>query len=86
MIDVKQAIEAAKKQAVEFIVPAPASLRLEEIERENYQSKEAWSITFSFPDPDSIGPFSVRREYRRFLVDAENGSFLAMKRREVAVP
>ena len=45
MIDAKQAVLIAKQKAAEIL---GADTSLEEIERQNYNSREVWSITLSF--------------------------------------
>lgn len=88
MITAKEAVEIAKKFAGEMIGKNP--LNLEELERELYKDRDAWSVTLSFPqEPSIITAFSSQLgmqplQYRRFLVDAETGDFIALKLREVA--
>ncbi|HEY7305309.1 MAG TPA: hypothetical protein VH601_14390 [Bryobacteraceae bacterium] len=87
MIDVKQAVQIAKASAAEML-NQPSS-NLEEIERESYHGRDVWSITLSVPrDMRLLPPLAHLSaspvEYKRFLVDAETGEFIAMKLREVA--
>jgi hypothetical protein len=91
MIDAKQAVEIAKLQAAEML--GETSTSLEEIERANYNGHDVWSITLSLPlDPSRISPLTAplvalaggQIQYKRFLIDAETGEFVAMKLREVA--
>lgn len=79
MIDMKQAVQIAREKAAEILNQPMSSL--EEIERETYKGRDAWSITLSVqPDPDSSSPFELAMlYYKRFLIDAETGEFLAMK-------
>ncbi len=88
MIDVKEAVQIAKKKAAEMLDEGPASL--EEIEREDYKGHDTWSITLGFV-PREIGvTASITRfrvdplHYRRFLIDVETGELRAMKIRELA--
>lgn len=88
MINAKQAVEIARRFAGEMIGRDP--LNLEELERELYKDRDAWSVTLSFPQERGIitafsSQFGMQPlQYRRFLVDAETGDFIALKLREVA--
>jgi hypothetical protein len=89
MVDVKQAIEIAKQKASEMLNQNPAAVNLEEIERESYNGRDVWSITLSFPrnlqSVSAIGRIGADPlQYKRFLIDAESGEFVALKLREVA--
>lgn len=89
MIDAKQAVQVAKAKALEML--AQASSSLEEIERESYKGREVWSITLSLPrDVSHLAPIAQlaadKMQYKRFLIDAKTGDFVAMKVREVASP
>jgi len=58
-------------------------VRLEEIEYD--KAARSWLVTFSFPDPQEspyfggLTPFGVRRLAKVIKVDAEDGSFVALK-------
>ena len=86
MIDVKQAVQIAREKAVEML--GQPAIRLEEIEKETYKGAEVWSITLSLPRaPAARSPYDLTAspiDYKRFLVDAETGQFVAMKIREIA--
>ena len=95
MIDVKQAVLIAKRSATEMLQQPTSSL--EEIERDSYKNREVWSITLGLPrDPDRLSAIAKGSSlaaaflsdsplnYKRFLIDAETGEFVAMKLREVA--
>ena len=87
MINAKEAVVIARKFAGEMIGKDP--LNLEELEREVYKDRDVWSVTLSFPQEQSvINVFSQLGvqpvQYRRFVVDAETGDFIALKLREVA--
>jgi hypothetical protein len=87
VIDAKQAVQIAKEKAAEML--NQNSFNLEEIERGDYKNHEVWSITLSLPrDLKQLAPFAQLSadplQYKRFLIDAETGEFIAMKLREVA--
>ncbi len=86
MFDAKAAIQFAKEKAAE-ILDQPAS-NVEEIERETYGGRDAWSITLSFPLPAPVpqrfAHLADLRQYKRFIIDTETGELLAVKIREVA--
>lgn len=89
MIDVKQAVQIAKKEAANIL--NELSSNLEEIERETYKGRDVWSITLSLPDKLKKNPLaSLGRDYidalhyKRFLIDVETGELAAVKIREVA--
>ena len=94
MIDAKQAVQIAKEKAADMLQQPGSSL--EEIERDSYKNREVWSITLGLPlDTEQwtsgakLSNFfgqvaSVPLKYRRFLIDAETGEFVAMKLREAA--
>ena len=86
MIDVKQAVRIAQDKALEML---GKTSNLEEIERDFYRDRDVWAITLSVPrDPEklpSLARLTVEPvEYKRFLIDAFTGEFLAMKLREIA--
>ncbi len=88
MIDVKEAIRIAKDKANEMLDGRAASI--EEIERDFYKDRDVWSITLGFPRELSEVALINRlvsddRSYKRFLIDAQTGEFLAMKIRELAM-
>jgi hypothetical protein len=87
MIDVKTAIALAKASATEMLSREPVGV--EEIERDEYKSRDVWAITLSIPrDMEQLSTYSrITAEpyyYKRFLIDAETGEVLAMKFRETA--
>ena len=95
MIDAKQAVAAARKHASELF--ATEFVTLEAIEREEYLGRDAWSITLGLvqPTPPNATPLSplagmmlgsarTNLSYKRILIDAGTGEFLAMQMREVA--
>ena len=89
MIDVKTAVAAALKYAQELFSSDGATL--EEIERDQHAGRDVWSITLGFPEiiPTAnalANAFSPHRRvrYKRILVDAQTGEFVAVKMREVA--
>jgi hypothetical protein len=88
MIDVKAAVGLAKAKAVEILGAKSASL--EEIERDVYRDREVWSITLGVPrDISQLSGFAQISadpvQYKRFLIDIENGELLAMRIRELAL-
>lgn len=86
MIDVKQAIQIAKAKAAEML--NEDSSNIEEIERDFYKGRDVWSITLSFPRRgSSMAPMTQPEfwwQYKRFLIDVENGDLAAVKLRELA--
>jgi len=86
MIEVTKAIEIAKLKAKEFSLGDDP--QLEEIERGVFQGKDAWNITLSVPEvgPNSLAAITGRRyrRYKRFVIEASTGDFLAMQIRDVA--
>jgi len=87
MIDVKEAVRIAKQKAVEILGATSASL--EEIEREMYKDRDVLSITLGLPrDISQLSTFAQLAadpvQYKRFLIDVENGELLAMRIRELA--
>lgn len=86
-IGVKDAVALAKAKAAEILGAPSASL--EEIERETYKDRDVWSITLGVPrDMSQLSPFGKLSldlvQYKRFLIDVENGELLAMRIRELA--
>jgi len=83
MIDVKEAVGLATAKAQEMLGTTGS---LEEIEREVYKGRDAWSITLGFQSTPyshwAAGGFGLN--YKRFLIDSETGELLAMKLRELA--
>ena len=60
------------------------------IERDFYKDRDVWSITLGFPRELSEVALINRlvsddRSYKRFLIDAQTGEFLAMRIRELAM-
>jgi chorismate mutase len=87
MIGVKDAVALAKAKAVEIL--GATSAALEEIERETYKDRDVWSITLGVPrDISQLSTFAQLSadpvQYKRFLIDVENGELLAMRIRELA--
>ena len=85
MIDVKEAVRIARTEAAEML--GEGSFNLEEVERDFYKNRDVWSITLSVPRPPA-GSFPTLADparYKRFLIDAETGEFLAMRLRELAL-
>jgi hypothetical protein len=80
MIDVKQAVLSAKRNAAEIL--GETSFSLEEIEREVYKGHDVWSITLSMPREPIL--FNALSHYKRFLIDVETGEMLGMVVREFA--
>jgi hypothetical protein len=87
MIDLKEAVQIAKKGAVDVLGQAP--FNLEEVERDSYKGRDVWSLTLSLPlDVSQLSAFqklaAAGLQYKRFLIDLETGELLAVKMREVA--
>ena len=87
MIDVKEAVQIAKQKAAEILGEQSASL--EEIDRGSYNGIDAWNITLGVPrDLNQVSPLArlsvAPVQYRRFIIDAQSGQFLAMKLHELA--
>jgi hypothetical protein len=91
MIDAKTAVRFAKEHAVNML--GQQKSRLEEIELDTYKGRDVWRVTLGIPKPaDDIFPPSTLAalgfgplEYKMFLVDADDGGFIAMKLREPAL-
>jgi len=91
MIDAKQAVLIAKKQAASML--ASGSTTLEEIEKDDYKGREVWSITLGLPWKASQlatirklpreSLFTGPLQYKRFLIDVETGDLVAIKLREL---
>jgi hypothetical protein len=93
MIDVKQAVQAARDYARDVFGEVGATI--EEIERESYKKREVWKITLGFPSKgysagrnalDLSSRFALsfpNKDYKSFLIDAQTGEPLAMKIREL---
>ena len=86
MIDFTQAIKVARQYAAEVLGATSASV--EEVERHVYRKRDVWVITLGVPRDVSSLPAVARIaaspiDYKRFLVDAETGEFIAMKLREL---
>ena len=89
MIDAKQAVQIARKEAADLL--NRASSNVEEIERDTYKSRDVWSITLSVRrDVSELTGFaqlvtvSDALQHTRFLIDVETGELAAVKKREVA--
>jgi len=87
MIKVHDAVGIAKAKAAEILSATSASL--EEIERDVYKDRDVWSITLGVPrDISQLSTFAQLSadpiQYKRFLIDVENGELLAMRIRELA--
>jgi hypothetical protein len=87
MIDAKQAVQRAKQSALEML---GSPTNLEEIERDDYKSRDTWIITLSLPqyakpEASALGlSYWNPLQYKRFLIDAETGELIAIKLRELA--
>ena len=83
MIDVKEAVNAAKEYISSFL--ELDSVLLEEIElvKDNIAGSEgAWNVTFSYDDsPDFVYP--KKRKYKSVILDAQDGKFRAIRIREI---
>jgi hypothetical protein len=88
MIDAKAAIQSAKVGVKEMLGLTP--IDVEEIERDEYKSRDVWSITLSFPrsvgvlgTPAVAMMFKNPENYyfKRVLVDRESGEVLSIKMR-----
>ena len=88
MITLGEAIKAARAAAASLEL---SPIAVEEVERETHEGREIWSITLSVPRPDlsslpmPVWTRPIDRDYKRFLIDAANGEFIAMKIRDVAL-
>jgi hypothetical protein len=80
MIDVKDAVQAARAYARE-VLGENESTTVEEIERDVYKNHEVWRITLGFSGRWRIG--TSGKEYKSFIIDAQSGEALAMKIREL---
>lgn len=83
-IDAKEAINIAMHEARPLLdLRTLDEFDLEEIEREIYKGREAWSITLSFGQRNGTNPLAMlRRQYKRVLIDVHTGELLALKMRE----
>ena len=85
MIEVKQAVQIAKKDAIEMLNSTPVGV--EEVERDSYKERDVWSITLSFLPNKVSAPFAALMpkpddlQYKRFFIDLESGQTLAIKMR-----
>ncbi len=87
MIDAKQAVQIARKEAMGLF--SQPSSNLEEIERDSYKAREVWSITLSLRrNVTEQSPLTLLSaaplQYTRFLIDVETGELVAVKLRELA--
>lgn len=84
-MDVKQAVKVAADYLQNLYPDAPrGTVRLEEVE----YGPEAWLITLSFLDKadsvfEGLATGGLRRHYKVFTVDDEDGKVLAMKIRQL---
>jgi hypothetical protein len=84
-LDAKQASHAAIRYFLDMMpgIADTKDIRLEEIEFD--KAGHSWLVTYSFPDPQEspyfggLTPFGVRRLAKVIKVDAEDGSFVALK-------
>ena len=81
MVDVKQAVQIARGKAAEVL---GVDGSIEEIERETYHDRDAWSITLGVPrnveQLSTLARISASPiQYKVFLIDVETGEMLAMK-------
>lgn len=84
-LDAKQASYAAIRYFLDMMpgIADTKDIRLEEIEFD--KAEHSWRVTYSFPDPQEspyfggLTPFGVRRAAKVIKVDAEDGSFVALK-------
>ena len=77
MISINDAVKIAQR-TLQDLVPQASNILLEEVELDVNNGE--WLITLSFPD--SSNGFSVmgsQRKYKLIMVDAEAGTFKAMK-------
>lgn len=93
MIDVKQAVQAARNYARDVFGDIDPTV--EEIERESYNKHDVWKITLGFPSTsysagrsglDLLSRAELRfssKDYKSFLIDPQTGETLAMKIREL---
>jgi hypothetical protein len=88
MIDPKRAVQIAKEQAVGLLGEQPYNL--EELDREDYNGRDVWKVTLSYPDKRRLDnpSFLIRSprdlfEYKVFAIDADSGEFVNMFLREV---
>lgn len=88
MISGKEAVVIAKQIATDML--GPGAYSLEEIERDTYQNRDAWSITLGVPRTPTANALSAvfarpnDLDYKRFFIDVETGEMIAMKIREIA--
>ena len=84
-LDAKQASYHAIRYFLEMMpgIADSKDIRLEEIEFDKVG--HSWLVTYSFPDPQesqdfgALTPFGGRRLAKVIRVDAEDGSFVALK-------
>jgi hypothetical protein len=86
MIDAKQAVAAARREAAALL---NSKSSVEEIERESYRGREVWAITLGVVrDLDLLHPLAQLAtdtlQYKRFMIDVETGEMLGMVIREPA--
>jgi hypothetical protein len=90
-MDVKQAVELAKKTFLEiFAEDHPVNLGLEEIEFD--ESSGTWQITLGFSRPwdksnplaSAIASINPPRSYKIVKISDESGKLMSIKNREIA--
>ena len=94
MVTVKDAVGMAIEFAQSVLGSSrTVDLRLEEVESIKVNGDDAWSITLSMPEPQTVSNLSTQlaaafgkgpREYKTFTVNAATGQVLSMKIRELA--
>jgi hypothetical protein len=92
MINVQEATRAAMTFAQNVLErPRNDQLLLEEVELGMVDGKEVWFITLSHPKPiltleDGLAHVSGSRlrDYKTFTIDADTGSVISMKIRQLA--
>ncbi len=82
MIDVRVATNAAVEYLKQFFATAN-NVQLEEIEIS--EDERFWSVTLSYDDADRYSVnFNRDKKYKIFKIDANTGSVLSMKIRELS--
>jgi len=84
-LDAKDANYKAIRYLMEIMprVGDSKDIRLEEVEFD--KENNFWALTYSYPDPDEptyfagLTPFGVRRQAKVIRVNADDGSFVALK-------
>lgn len=82
MIDVKEAAEKATDYLMTLIPEAGKSnVQLEEVELTD--DDKYWLITLSYPLTNPLLNVALKRDYKLFKVDSENGQVRSMKIRKL---